>query len=366
MLARSDVTCLVLLVFLLCFGCSGPALTADPPLATSAGAAGAATAGSSGAPSYGAGGAGGAALVTMGGGGSTNGGASAGESSGGQAASAGSVGSAGSAGSASTIIVGTMPPVTDPPPAGWTPVWADEFNAADGAGVDGSKWHHDTGGDGYGNQELEYYTDDLLNAQQRAGNLVITATTSGASGLSCWYGDCKYTSARLLTSGKFSASYGRIEARIKVPAGKGIWPAFWMLGDNIGSARWPTCGEIDIMEAIGSDPATLHGSLHGPGYSGGSPLTGTTKLPNGAKLSDDFHTYAVEWTPTSVKFFLDTTLYETRTPADVPQGSKWVYDHPFFIILNVAVGGQWPGSPDGTTPLPAQMLVDYVRVYKAN
>jgi len=139
-----------------------------------------------------------------------------------------------------------------------------------------------------------------------------------------------------------------------------------MLGDDIGSAGWPTCGEIDIMETIGSDPSTLHGSMHGPGYSGGSPLTASTKLADSAKLSDDFHLYSVEWAPNSVKFYLDSTLYETRTPADIPAGTQWVYNHPFFIILNLAVGGQWPGSPDQSTPFPAQMLVDYVHVYQAN
>jgi len=232
--------------------------------------------------------------------------------------------------------------------------------------VDASKWHHDVGGDGYGNQELEYYTDENKNAEQRGGNLVITATREGAGSHSCWYGACQFTSARLLTSGKFSAAYGRVEARMKNPAGKGVWPAFWMLGDNINDVHWPNCGEIDIMEAIGSDPATLHGSLHGPGYSGGSPVTGTTKLANGANLSDDFHTYAVEWAPNSVKFYLDSKMYESRTPADIPQGTGWVYNHPFFMILNVAIGGSWPGSPDSSTTFPAQLLVDYVRVYKAN
>jgi len=260
---------------------------------------------------------------------------------------------------------GAIPP-TDPSHAGWTLAWADDFNGADGSAIDASKWSHDVGGSGWGNQELEYYTDQLENSQQRGGNLVLTATRDGASAHSCWNGACQFSSARLVTSGHFSAAYGRIEARIKIPSGKGIWPAFWMLGDDIGSAGWPTCGEIDIMETIGSDPSTLHGSMHGPGYSGGSPLTASTKLADSAKLSDDFHLYSVEWAPNSVKFYLDSTLYETRTPADIPAGTQWVYNHPFFIILNLAVGGQWPGSPDQSTPFPAQMLVDYVHVYQAN
>ena len=269
------------------------------------------------------------------------------------------------AGATSTPI--SMPPVTtNPPIPGWKLVWSDDFDAADGTAADPNKWRRDTGGDGWGNQELEYYTDGTENAQQRGGNLVLTATRNNAAAHSCWYGTCQFTSARLLTSGKFSAAYGRVEARIKVPSGKGIWPAFWMLGDNIGNVNWPECGEIDIMETIGSDPTTLHGSMHGPGYSGGSPLTASTKLPDTAKLSDDFHTYAVEWAPNSVKFYLDTALYQSRTPTDIPSGAHWVYNHPFFMILNLAVGGQWPGSPDQSTPIPAQMLVDYVRVYQPN
>jgi len=247
----------------------------------------------------------------------------------------------------------------------WKQIWSDEFDAPDGTPVDATKWTHELGGTGWGNQELEAYTDSTVNSQQIGGNLQISATAEGAAQQTCWYGACQYTSARLITSGHFTTKYGRIEARIKVPAGKGIWPAFWMLGDNISVVSWPTCGELDIMETIGSDPKTLHGSMHGPGYSGASPLTASTTLPNGANLSDDFHLYAIEWEPDVVRFYLDTTLYETRTPADMPDGGVWVYDRPFFIILNVAVGGQWPGSPDATTPFPAQMLVDYVRAYSA-
>ena len=143
-----------------------------------------------------------------------------------------------------------------------------------------------------------------------------------------------------------------------------VWPAFWMLGENIGSAGWPACGEIDIMENIGKEPATNHGSMHGPGYSGGNPLTAWITQPGNVPLADAFHTYAAEWEPGVVRFYLDNTLYETRTPNDVPGGAKWVYDHPFFMMLNVAVGGGWPGSPDGSTSFPQRMLVDYVRVYK--
>jgi beta-glucanase (GH16 family) len=220
-----------------------------------------------------------------------------------------------------------------------------------------------TGGDGWGNQEREYYTTDLANAQQQGGNLVITATTAGAAGKTCWYGACQYTSARPQTAGLFDQAYGRFESRIKIPEGQGLWPAFWMLGNNIDTVNWPTCGEIDIMENVGKEPGINHGSMHGPGYSGGSALTGSYTLPGNAKLGDAFHVFAAEWEVGTVRFYVDGTLYETETTADVPQGSTWVYDHPFFLLLNVAVGGSFPGDPDATSVFPQTMQVDYVRVY---
>jgi beta-glucanase (GH16 family) len=193
---------------------------------------------------------------------------------------------------------------------------------------------------------------------------VITATTAGAAAHTCWYGACQYTSARLQTKGHFDQLYGRFEARIKIPRSQGLWPAWWMLGSNIDTTPWPTCGEIDIMENIGKEPATVHGSMHGPGYSGGNPLTNTYLMPGGGAFADDYHLFAVEWEANVVRFYVDAALYETRTPADVPMGDVWVYDHPFFMLLNVAVGGGFPGDPDNTTVMPQTMLVDYVRVYK--
>ncbi|MEO5728149.1 MAG: glycoside hydrolase family 16 protein [Byssovorax sp.] len=249
-------------------------------------------------------------------------------------------------------------------PPGWDLVWSDEFGVPDGAPVDPTKWTALVGGDGWGNQEREFYTNDITNAHQEGGFLVITATTEGAAGHQCWYGPCKFTSARLQSKGKFEQTYGRFEARIQIPRGQGIWPAFWMLGGNIDAVVWPGCGEIDIMENIGKEPGILHGSLHGPGYSGGNPLTGSTTLPGGAKLADEAHVYAVEWEKDVVRFYLDENLYQTKTAADVPAGQAWVFDHPFFLLLNVAVGGGWPGEPDGTTMFPQRMMVDYVRVYK--
>ncbi len=247
-------------------------------------------------------------------------------------------------------------------PAVWSLVWSDEFDGPTGAAVDASKWSFDVGGNGWGNNELETYTSRTSNAHLEAGSLVIKAlkeTFTGSDNITR-----NYTSARLLTRNKFSQAYGRFETRIKIPYGQGLWPAFWMLGDNIDTAHWPNCGEIDIMENIGKEPSIVHGTFHGPGYSGGSGISAAYSLPSGQKFSDDFHTFAVEWEPNVVRFYVDGLLYKTRTPADLPTGTSWVFDHPFFIILNVAVGGGWPGNPDASTVFPQQMLVEYVRVYQ--
>jgi beta-glucanase (GH16 family) len=243
---------------------------------------------------------------------------------------------------------------------GWKLTWSDEFNGPDGSAVDPTKWTHDVGGTGWGNNELEYYTDGMQNAVVQGGNLVITATAQGASQYKCSYGTCKYTSARLLTKGLFSQQYGRFEARAQMPTGKGLWPAIWALGDNIDTVSWPACGEIDFMETIGTDIQTNHGSLHMPSNYGPS---GTYKLPNGASYADGFHVFAFEWEPGTIRFYVDGMLYETQT-SKVPSGDTWEFEHPFFLLINVAVGGQWPGSPDGTTTFPQTLKVDYVRVYQ--
>ena len=251
-----------------------------------------------------------------------------------------------------------------PPPApGFTLVWSDEFNGTDGSAPDSSKWTYDTGGKGWGNNELECYTNLAQNVQIKGGNLVITALQQ--PGYSCGGGTTNnFTSARLKTQGLFNQAYGRFEARIKIPAGQGMWPAFWMLGNNITSVNWPTCGEIDIMENIGREPGTVHGSLHGPRTNGGtSDASAPFSLPTGQNFADEFHLYAVEWEPGTIRFYVDTNLYSTFNSSQWPAGGTWEFGHPFFIILNVAVGGNWPGSPDNTTVFPQQMLVDYVRVY---
>jgi beta-glucanase (GH16 family) len=234
--------------------------------------------------------------------------------------------------------------------------WSDEFNGAAGTPIDGSKWKFDTGGSGWGNNELEYYTNSTRNVvQDGQGHLAITARKENPSNLQCHYGTCQYTSGRVLTADKFSQTYGRFEASLKIPKGQGIWPAFWMLGGS----NWPATGEIDIMENVGSTPNTVYGTIHGPGYSGAGGIGGNRSI--GSALGDAFHQYAVEWSPNLIVWYLDNQEYFRVTPASLG-GRQWVYDHPFFMIMNVAVGGYWPGNPDASTVFPQTMLVDWVRV----
>ena len=230
-------------------------------------------------------------------------------------------------------------------------MWHDEF---DGPTLDLTKWVSETGAGGWGNNELEFYTARPENARVENGNLVIEARQEA-------FGGSQYTSARLKTEGLGAWQYGRIEARIRIPRGQGLWPAFWMLGDRCEQVGWPTCGEIDIMENIGREPSRVHGTVHGPGYSGAQGVGAAYSLSAGA-FADDYHVYAVEWQAGAIVWYADSTVYATVTGNNVP--GTWVFDHPFFIILNVAVGGYWPGSPDGTTVFPQAMLVDYVRVYQ--
>lgn len=242
---------------------------------------------------------------------------------------------------------------------GWKLVWSDEFNQAENSKPDPAKWGYDIGGSGWGNNELQYYTDRTQNARIEGGHLVIEARAEN-------FGGRAYTSARLLTKNKASWTFGRIEARIKIPRGQGIWPAFWMLGTNFDAVGWPNCGEIDIMENIGSVPSRVHGTVHGPGYAGGAGIGGSYLLPGGAELADNFHVYAIEWEENRIRWFIDGQQYFTLTPANLPAGRTWVFNAPQFMILNVAVGGNWPGNPDGSTVLPQRMTLDYVRVYEAD
>ena len=242
------------------------------------------------------------------------------------------------------------------------PAWQDDFNQPAGTGPDLARWTHDLGDNGWGNAELEYYTDSRENsfvvddpAATDGKALVIRAVRQP---------DGRYTSARIKTHGKFAATYGRIEARLKLPRGQGIWPAFWMMGENIDRQPWPDCGEIDIMEVLGHEQGKLHSTLHGPGYSGKHGITKSTLLPAGDLFSEAYHVFAVERSPGRLAWSVDGRVYHVLTPADLPAGAKWVFDDaPFFVLLNLAVGGHWPGYPDATTRFPQEMRVDYVRVY---
>ena len=252
---------------------------------------------------------------------------------------------------------------TTPAPGEWRLAWNDEFNGPAGATFDRAKWVADTGGEGWGNREREFYTTRPENvATDGAGHLVITARAEpDTTKYRCWYGGCRFTSARLKTQGLFDQAYGRFEARLQLPRGQGIWPAFWMLGRDIGTVGWPASGEIDIMENIGREPNIVHGTVHGPGYSGAQGPGGADTLA--APLADGFHVYGIEWEPAEIRWYIDGRQYWRLTPAQLPAGARWVFDHPHFLLLNVAVGGNWPGEPDATSTYPQRMLVDWVRVY---
>jgi len=246
---------------------------------------------------------------------------------------------------------------TDPKPAAWELVWQDEFAGPAGQSPDAAKWRFDVGTD-WGNAQLEYDTARPVNVSlDGAGRLAIVAREESYLGSA-------YTSGRINTRDLFEYEHGRFEARIRLPFGQGIWPAFWLLGGNFDTVGWPACGEVDIMEYRGQEPNIVHGSLHGPGYSGGSAITGRYTLPGPSGFDDDFHVFAIEWDSDSITWIVDDTRYQTLSPRDLPGGATWAFNHPFFIILNVAVGGHFVGSPDATTVFPQTMLVDWVRVYR--
>lgn len=260
------------------------------------------------------------------------------------------------------------------PDGSWSLVWSDEFDGKAGAAPDASKWTYDLGDDGFGNQELEDYCapgsakapcDPAVPnaALDGKGRLVIQAVKTPSG---------KWTSARLKTLGLAKFEFGRIEARMRLPVGPGLWPAFWALGTDISSAGWPACGEIDMMENVPKDvpnglgPETVKGTIHGPGYSGTKGLDTNFKFPGGGRVDDEFHTYGAVWSKGRVAFYVDdwTKPYAVKTPKDLPKGAKWVFDKPFFLLMNLAVGGSWPHDPTDATPNPARMIVDYVRVYR--
>lgn len=258
-------------------------------------------------------------------------------------------------------------------PPDWRLAWSDEFDAPAGAPPDPSAWTPELGDGtangipGWGNGELQAYTDRPENvAHDGVGRLVITAREAGADAPPCYYGGpCRYTSARLITQDAVEVRYGRIEARMRLPGGAGLWPAFWLLGADVGDVGWPASGEIDVVENVGREPATVHGTIHGPGYAGGDAIGRPFHLPTGTRFADAFHDFAVEWEAHELRWYVDGPLYSTLTPADLPRRAPWVFDHPFFLILNVAVGGAWPGPPDASTAFPQSLAVEHVRVYEA-
>jgi beta-glucanase (GH16 family) len=262
----------------------------------------------------------------------------------------------------------------DPGPEGWELVWSDEFDGPEGSPPDPANWTPEIGDGtvnqipGWGNDERQYYTDDPANVRHDGnGHLVIEVheveDPSPDTGLQCYYGPCEYTSARLLTWHKQEFEYGRIEARVKVPAGAGYWPAFWSLGTDIDEVPWPRAGEIDIMEFVGREPYEVFGTIHGPGYSGGQSYGNTISTFPDA-VPEEFHTYAIEWGPGEIVWEFDGERYHEAVPADVAP-NEWVFDKPFFLLLNVAVGGNFGGPVAADTVFPQQMLVDHVKVWGA-
>jgi beta-glucanase (GH16 family) len=246
---------------------------------------------------------------------------------------------------------------TDIPDGPWELLWTEDFDGAEGDLPDPARWTADVGGWGWGNNELQYYTDRSENVKLSGdGRLLITAKREQYEGN-------EWTSARIKTEGLEDIEYGWFGARVKLPAGRGIWPAFWMLGNDFEQVGWPDCGEIDILELRGSAPADLNGTVHGPGFSGGQGLGGSVRAD--ASLADDFHIFNVVWEEERIWWFLDDVLFHTFSADEVPEYGRWVFDHPFFGILNVAVGGGYPLPPDSTTPDEVTMEVDWVRAFAA-
>lgn len=255
-------------------------------------------------------------------------------------------------------------------PAQWQLAWSDEFNGQQGTTPNPAFWGYEIGDGtangipGWGNDELQYYTNSAENAAMDGqGNLLLTVKEADGS-LQCYYGPCKYTSARLITKDRFEVAYGRIEARVQVARGTGLWSAFWMLGTDIDQVNWPQTGEIDIMENVGRLPTQVFGTLHGPGYSGGQSYGQFYDI--GQPVADAYHVFAVEWQPDKIIWYLDGIPYFTASPDDAfLQGKPWVYNHPFFMLLNVAVGGNFGGGVGSDAIFPQTASVDYVRVYQA-
>ena len=255
------------------------------------------------------------------------------------------------------------------PPPGLTLVWSDDFNGPAGSAIDASKWRHDlgdgcqSGNCGWGNQEKEWYTSEPENIALTGDGTLRIVARAAPTGLTCYYGPCRYTSAKVTTRGLMLAAPGRVEARIKLPEGQGLWPAFWMLGGSFPATGWPQCGELDIMENHGSNVTSVSSAVHGPGYSGNTPFVHNYPIGDGT-FSDRFHTFAVEWNASQIVFSVDDKVHYRVGRDEVQRFGNYVFDQSFFVILNLAVGGTFDGDPSSDAILPATMLVDYVRVYK--
>jgi beta-glucanase (GH16 family) len=252
----------------------------------------------------------------------------------------------------------------------WRLRWSDEFDGPAGAPPDPAIWRHQLGDGaaegipGWGNQELQHYTADPDNASlDGRGSLVLTARRLPESERPPSYnGRSEYSSARLITKGALEVLHGRIETRIRVPRGAGLWPAFWALGTNIDEVGWPACGEIDVVEYVAREPRRVFGTVHGPGYSGDGGITGTLDLP--VDVAEDYHVFAVEWEPGLIVWRFDGRPYHRVTPQDTAP-SPWVFEQPFYLLLNLAVGGTFGGPVAGGTTFPQSLRVDYVRVFEA-
>jgi beta-glucanase (GH16 family) len=230
-------------------------------------------------------------------------------------------------------------------------LWSDEF---DGEFLNEDFWSYETGNgsSGWGNNELQFYRKE--NTSIVDVNLVIQAREEN-------FGGFQYTSSRLITKDKFEFTHGRVDIRAVLPEGQGVWPALWMLGENINTVSWPRCGEIDIMELVGHEPSTVHGTVHYANAGGNHIFTGEEyNLSGGTKFSDEYHVFSINWEEDLIQFYVNDNLYYTVTPNSNP----YPFNDPFFFIFNVAIGGNWPGSPDATTLLPQNMIVDYIRVFQ--
>ncbi len=245
---------------------------------------------------------------------------------------------------------GYITPLTYP---GRELVWNDEF---DGDQLDTGCWTREVGGHGWGNNELQYYTDREENAYLADGSLIIEAKEES-------FDNRDYTSARIITKDNCEYAFGRVDVRAILPEGQGIWPAIWMLGGNFAEVGWPACGEIDIMELVGHEPSRVHGTAHwGPQGQSWSHNQGEHYDISGKKFSEEFHVFTIIWEPGKIEWFVNDNKFFTLTPATVSE--QWRFDQEFFFIMNIAVGGNWPGSPNSTTQFPQQMIVDYIRVFQ--